>query len=219
MRNFIINTGMSGGTIALKGFFLSAESKDENGRFQQVVIKLAKGQGGHLEGGTAHVAEEAWLDLSPDKETLSLRLRNIRDAAGNRLPDVLTISKNIRDLTEGNARHAGDKDLTSDQLLALVERDLHHNDGAARYTVHRRACFALMPALFAPIGFCIGVMARDRGRMTAVLFAMIPLLIFYASVMLAPALVRITSSPLFAWLPAAAVTVLGLPFCWRLLRL
>ena len=47
---------------------------------------------------------------------------------------------------------------------------------------------------------------------------MVPLIIFYASVMTAPTLVRIWPSPLWGWFPALTVGVLGLPFCWRLLR-
>ena len=219
LREFITDTGMSGGKIAIGGFFLSFLEKDEDGHFHEVVIKLNSGNG-QLEAGTAYLASEAWLDLSPDGETLYLMLRHTRDAAGRlNLHQTLRIGVPIRDLTEGSLRHAGDKDLTSDQLLANVARGLHANPQEARYTVHRRACFALMPALFAPLGFCLGVFARDRGRMTAVLFAMVPLILFYTSVMIAPSLMRVTQSPLVAWMPAAVVAVLGLPFCWRLLRL
>lgn len=219
LREFITNTGMSGGKIAMGGFFLSFLDKDENGHFHQVVIKLNRGASGQLEAGTAYLSSEAWLDLSPDGETLYLMLRHTRDAAGRRvLRDTLRIGLPLRDLTDDSLRRAGDKDLTSDQLLANVERGLHDDPENARYTVHRRACFAAMPALFAPIGFCIGVLARDRGRMTAVLFAMVPLILFYASMMMAPTLMRATESPLSAWLPAAVIAVVGLPFCWRLLR-
>jgi len=195
-------------------------NKDANGHFHEVVIKLNSRSTGQLEAGTAYLASEAWLDLSPDGETLYLMLRHTRDAAGRlNLLQTLRIGLQLRDLTDKSLRHAGDKDLTSDQLLANVLRGVDEDPEQARYTVHRRACFAAMPALFAPVGFCIGVLARDRGRMTAVLIAMLPLIIFYASVMIAPNLMRTFESPLSAWTPAVVVAVIGLPFCWRLLRL
>ena len=78
--------------------------------------------------------------------------------------------------------------------------------------------FALMPCLFAPIGFCIGVLAREKGRMTALLMGMVPMVIFYGCVMLAPTLVRTLDWPPIAWLPGFVVAAIGIPFCWRLLR-
>lgn len=220
LRNFLLNTGMSGGKIAFGGFFLSALEKDDQGRLHEVVIKLGNEKSGELESGKSYLASEAWLDLGPDGETLHLNLRDTRNAAGTQhFEGVIRIGINIRTMSEGGARGEGDKDLTSDQLLAEVERGVHKNPLGAKFTVHRRACFALMPFLFAPIGFCIGVLARDRGRMTAVLFAMVPLMIFYATTMAAPNLVRMTNWPPTAWLPAAVVALVGLPFCWKLLRI
>ena len=139
-----------------------------------------------------------------------------RTAAGSHLSGVLELSVDLREL----ARERGerDSDLRSDQLLAEVARGIHENPKGAEYTVYERACFGLMPCLFAPIGFCIGVLARERGRMAAVMLAMIPMAVFYGCVMLCPALTRALDLPEVAWLPALAVAVLGLPFCWRLLR-
>jgi lipopolysaccharide export LptBFGC system permease protein LptF len=225
VRNFVLNTKMSGGKIALGSFFLSAAGKDENGHFRDVVVKVgdlggAGGQGtAGLERGKVVVAREAWIDLSADGETLYLRLRGMRDAAGAvNLPGTGWLSVNLRSVVQ-EGRSTADEDLSSSQLLAMVYHGIHDEPNGARFTVHRRACFALMPALFAPIGFCMGVLSGGRGRMTAVLLAVIPMMLFYGCVLSAPTLVRVLDWPAVAWLPAAVVAVLGIPFCWRLLRI
>ena len=182
MRNFILNTEMQGGKIAFGDFFLSAEGKDERGHLHNVVIKLGESESeaaAQLEPGKAYFAREAWLELGADGETLTLELREIRSAGGELgFLEQGQVRVNVRNLTEGSRRERDD-DLTSDQLLAEVERGVHEHPNGARYMVHKRTCFALMPCLFAPIGFCIGVLSRDRGRMTAVLFAMVPVALFY----------------------------------------
>ena len=222
-RNFILNSKMSGGKIAFDGFFLTSLRKDEEGHLHDVVILFGKDQEGHvaaqgIEAGKPILADEAWLDIAEDGETLSLFLEGIRDTAGTVSgAGTGVISINIRKIA-GEGRQENDKDLSSHQLLAEVHRGIHENPGGATFTVHRRGCFALMPALLAPIGFCIGVMSRERGRMTAVLFAMVPLMLFYGCTLLAGAMVRIVDFPPIAWLPAVVLGVLGLPFCWRLLR-
>jgi lipopolysaccharide export system permease protein len=220
LRNFMVNSKMSGGKIAVGGFFMSALYKDDAGHFHDVVVKLGGRDGGQATGlfanGTAVYAREAWLDTGSDGETLRLSLAGPRTAAGLHGGGVIQLGVNLREITR--QRGENDQDLRSDQLLAEVERGIHENPKGAKYTVYERACFGLMPCLFAPIGFCIGVMARERGRMLAVLLAMIPMAIFYGCVMLSPALTRALDMPEIAWLPAVVVAVLGVPFCWRLLR-
>lgn len=223
MRNFILNSNMSGGKIAFGGFFLTYMNEDDEGNLHDVVILVGKDRGDEIaaqgfEAGKPIVADKAWLDLADDGETLTLNVLKPRDISGDVVLDgVVELTANMRKLA-GTGRQEGDKDLSSHQLLAEVEREIHENPGGALFTVHRRACFALMPALLAPIGFCIGVMARARGRMIAVLFAMVPMLLFYGCVLLAGALVRVVDFPPIAWLPAVVVGALGFPFCWKLLR-
>ena len=77
---------------------------------------------------------------------------------------------------------------------------------------------ALLPCLLAPIGFAIGVYARDRGRVLALVFAMIPIVVFYLGDFIGAHLVRATDQAAFAFLPAALLALGGTPFCWRLLR-
>lgn len=224
VKNLLFNAKVSGGKIAVGGFFLTSLRKDDRRHLHDVVILLGKEQANQVtargfEAGTPILADEAWLDVGADGETLTLNLLNARDTSGTfKGTGVVTISVNIRNLV-GGPRNEGDKDLSSHQLLAEVDRGIHSNPGAALFTVHRRACFALMPFLLAPIGFCIGVMSRERGRMTAVLLAMVPLFLFYGCVLAAGTLIRIVDFPPIAWLPAVVLGALGIPFCWRLLRL
>jgi len=85
--------------------------------------------------------------------------------------------------------------------------------------VHRRASFALLPFLLAPIGFCIGVLARDRGRVLALSYCMAPLSVVYLTDFLGETAMRHFRLPLIGWLPAVVTVILGVPFCWRLLRI
>ncbi len=211
IRNFLVNTQMSGNKVAFGRTVITWERDDERGHLHDVLIRRP---------GQLISAKEAWLDLSADGETMTLateKLELLHGATG-RLSGRSGLSFSMREFNEGKRRNEGDKDITSDQLLAEVERGVHENPGGARYTVHQRSCFALMPFLLTPIGFCIGVLARDRGRMTAILFAMVPLVLFYGCVLIAPSLVRSWDQPWLAWLPAMVIGLLGAPFCWRLLR-
>ncbi|MEM7204594.1 MAG: LptF/LptG family permease [Planctomycetota bacterium] len=225
IRDFVINTRMNGNKMSFGRFAMAWENEDDRGHLHGVLVKRGRSPSGDPEAegaGDIYLAEEAWLDISPDGETITLQLRGVETLLagdqGARI-DGISFDFNLRRITEGTRRLEGDKDLTSDQLLSEVYRGVHDRPDGARFTVHRRACFALMPALFAPLGFCIGVLSRDRGRMTALLFGMVPMIIFYGCVTLAPTLVRQWNWPPIAWLPAMVVGALGIPFCWRLLRL
>ena len=88
----------------------------------------------------------------------------------------------------------------------------------AVYTLFRRCCFALMPALLAPIGFCIAELSRFRGRVFALALSLLPLALFYLGEVLGASLLRSTQSPWCAWLPLVLLATLGLPLCWRQLR-
>ncbi len=222
LRSLLVQTKMSGNKLSFGSLVMAWESEDEGGHLHDVLLKLGKRrQSGGYEPGQVYIAEEAWLDLSDDGATITLHLRGAENLAGEGIrgqASNIALAKSIRELAEEDRREEGDKDLSSDQLLSEVYRGVHDNPDGARFTVHRRTCFALMPCLFAPIGFCIGVLARERGRMTALLFGMAPMAAFYLGVVLAPTVVRAVDWPPVAYLPAAIVALLGLPFCWRLLR-
>lgn len=156
----------------------------------------------------------------PDKESAALRiiLHHIRDPMGSLEIDQITPSFPARAFSEQSRRDERDDDMVSSQLLAEVTRGVHQAPVSAIYTIYRRTCFSLLPLLFAPIGFCIALFTRDRGRAMALMFSMVPLLVFYAGDIFGARFVRVTDCALFGWLPAALLVVMGLPFCWRELR-
>ena len=165
-------------------------------------------------------AERASIHVHAESSKISLNLESVRIPAADTYKGNIQIAIDVRAIAEQSRRSERDKDLQSDMLLAEVKRGVRSKKGSevARYTVHRRACFALISFLLAPIGFCIGVLARERGRMLALVLAMAPVFVFYLADFLGAKLVRMWDFPLLGWLPAAVLIVIGGPFCWRLLR-
>jgi lipopolysaccharide export LptBFGC system permease protein LptF len=152
-------------------------------------------------------------------ESLWFVLEGVRDPVSGSHASELRFDLPLRSITERNRRDERDDDLTSDQLLSEVARDVHEAPTAAMYTLNRRSCFALMPALLAPIGFCIALLAHYRGRLLAILVSLLPLVLFYGGDVLGQKLLRTTDWPGFGWTPAALLLLAGVPFCWRMLRL
>ena len=124
----------------------------------------------------------------------------------------------LDELGSRGARVDRNEDLRSDQLLAEVLRGVHDNPAAATYTLFRRCCFALMPALLAPIGYCIAEMARLRGRVVALVLALVPLGMFYLGEVLGARLLLSTANPWCGWMPVVLLSVVGLPLVWRQLK-
>lgn len=222
-RQLLLNLGTTGDQIQFqeRGIMIwNTRTADDH--FQDVVIYSHKGWKGAdkmtLNPGNVLTAREAWLETDYVNDSLRLHLSNVFD------PDSLSHFANpwfefkLRDVAEKGRRDEGDKDMASDHVLAEVERGVHENPEGARFTVERRAGFAIMPLLLAPIGFCIGVLARNQGRVTALCFAMVPLFVYYLFDFLSVQLVRTFATPLWGWLPAAVTVVLGSPFCWRVAR-
>ena len=54
--------------------------------------------------------------------------------------------------------------------------------------------------------------------MTALVFSLVPLCLFYFADFLGTEIVRATDQPLFAYTAAVVLALCGIPFCWRLLR-
>jgi lipopolysaccharide export system permease protein len=222
-RSVVENFGLDSDRITVPGSgVVMTFDRREGRRFHDCTVYLSQDRVGmgNLPWSPVLLVDQIWLvDKDKNSETINIHFQGITDPLTNNYLGELVFGLPLRDITERARRHENDDDLSSDQLLAEVERGVHFAPTGARYNVMRRACFALMPALLAPIGFCIGVLSRDRGRVTALVFALVPLALFYVSDILGTKLLRMTDSEWFAWLPALVLVVLGVPFCWRLLRL
>jgi len=223
MRSLILNLNLQGDQIPLgqdSGRVMSFRSREGRTFRDCVIFQPGKGEAGGLPDAPVFTAEEVVYDVPDGQEVIEVRIKGIREPYTDVfLPGPVTYTFGLREITEQNRRGEGEKDVASDQLVSEVMRGVARNPGAAQYQVHRRGCFALMPALFAPIGFCLGVMSRDRGRIIAILLTLVPLTVFYSMDAVAARLVGSLDLPILAWLPALVLLVLGTPFCWRLLRL
>jgi lipopolysaccharide export LptBFGC system permease protein LptF len=221
IRNLVQTTGMLGDRFKAKGLVMTWDRKTEDNHWHDVIIQVGRDRPefGPLDVGV-FLADEAWVEVQGE-DVLVLTLLRAREASGDGwLPEEVRIGISLRAIVDDQElRKEDEKDQTSDQLLSEVYRGVHERQVTARYTVNRRTAFALLPTLLAPIGFCIGVMARERGRVLALVFGLVPIAIFYLTDFVATQFVRRTSEPAFAFLPAIVLTLAGIPFCWRLLKL
>ncbi len=152
-------------------------------------------------------------------EAITIVLDGITDPLGGSTPVRETrLSVPIGDVATRDRREDRDDDLRSDQLLAEVMREVHRNPHDAIYTLVRRCCFSVMPALLAPIGYCLAEWARERGRVVALVAALVPLALFYFGEVLGQRLLLSTSNPAYGCLPVVLLLAFGLPLCWRQLR-
>lgn len=152
-----------------------------------------------------------------DDSSYTLVLEGVRDPMKGMPLGNLLFHVSSEDLA-GGGRPDRDDDMRSDQLLSEVARGVHFKPNEAIYTLFRRCCFSLMPVLLAPIGFCLAEMMRNRGRVLAIVIALVPLVLFYIGDFVGARIVRSSGSPWGAWAPALALVVFGLPVCWRQLR-
>ncbi len=210
LRGLVDSTRLTGDMLELQGCKMTWDRRSAEGRFEDVVI---------LQGGDQLVvAREAWFEIDQQRGLLTLQFRDAYEPAEGVVLAGTSITLDLRAVADKHRRHEGDRDLGSDQLLAEVHRGVHPRPGGARYTVHRRSCFGLLPLLLAPIGFCIGVMSRDRGRVTALVFSLLPILLCYAGDVAGDRLIQQIDLPWLGWLPAVFLGLFGVPYCWRLLR-
>jgi lipopolysaccharide export LptBFGC system permease protein LptF len=151
-------------------------------------------------------------------ESILILPQGVHDPIGGAYAREIPIEIPLHDIADRERRHDRDDDLRSDQLLAEVMRGVHQRPHEAVYTLFRRCCFSLMPTLLAPIGFCIAEFARERGRVLAMVLALMPLALFYLGEIFGARLLRTSGSPWSAWMPAVLLLVVGFPLCWKQLR-
>jgi lipopolysaccharide export LptBFGC system permease protein LptF len=160
------------------------------------------------------------VSMPSDKKSPWVRLEfeGIRDPIGGHTISRKEVVVDRDSLTDGGRREERDDDLRSDQLLAEVQKGVHRRPHEAIYWLFRRCCFSLMPLVLAPIGFCIAELARERGRVAALLLSLVPLGLFYFGEVMGARLLLSSHNPWLGWLPLAFLAPFGVPLCWRQLR-
>lgn len=157
--------------------------------------------------------------LSESAEALTIVLEGIHDPIGETAPmRELQLAIPISEIASRDRRDDRDDDLRSDQLLAEVVRGVHRKPHEAVYTLFRRCCFSLLPIVLAPIGYCLAEWARERGRVVALVAALVPLSLFYLGDVLGQRLLLSSKNPWHGWMPMLLLAAFGLPLCWRQLR-
>lgn len=230
VRNTIMGMGLGGSddrvripNTQLGLTFGSREDLGSDNQLQQVLLRdcwlyLPKDRIAEIGcvSPVLHV-DKVWVVLPQDRDpTLRIVLEGGEDPVSAVRFDQL--EWRLTGIGEGSRRDERDEDMASSQLLAEIRRGLHERPQAARYTLHRRTCFAILPLLLGPIGFCLALAARNRGRAVAIVLAMMPLAFFYVGDVLGAKLLRATGEPLSGWLPAVLLLLVGTPFCWKELR-
>lgn len=221
MRNWFLNMKIGTDRIPIleTGITLTFGSRDPVTQdFHDCLLFLPHdGSFGQFTGSFVHVQRVSMPPPPNDDTVLTIELHGIRDPFGMRLDDSRLVY-DVRTVSEKARRTENNEDITSDQLLAEVLRGVHDDPAGAEFTMHRRACFALMPLLMAPIGYCLSLFAGARGRVVAIAMSLLPLVLFYAGDLVANKVMRISQEPLAAWLPAGLLALIGGPFCARMLR-
>lgn len=223
VRSTILNLGLDTDRIKIleTGVILTYRERDrETGEFVTCTLYSPKPIDPQLKSTIIYVERVVLPDL---EETTSdtdiyIELYGVRDPVQTNAPINLEFSLPIDQLGSVSGRDEKPEDVRSDQLLSEVLRGVHREPEKATYTLFRRCCSALMPALLGPIGFCIAEMARFRGRVVALLLSLVPLVMFYVGEVLGARLLLSTRNPLCGWMPAVLMIAVGLPVVWRQLR-
>ncbi len=210
-REFLLHTRVAGDQIALDDVVMTWDREDEAHRFNNAVIFVRD---------EVFLADQTWFEV--DDDWVSLRMQGVRSPLPGMAVEAPSFRRDLRDMTLDRHRAENERDVASDRLVAELLRGSSNNPNGVRYLLHRRTCFALLPVLLVPIGLCIGVLARERGRATAMALGLIPLVCFYAADFLGIEMVRWWDHPLMSaisgFLPALVLIIGGVPFCWRTLR-
>ncbi len=159
------------------------------------------------------------MPIEKDSPMVTIRFEGIHDPISGDAPfQSWQATMSFDGLSSRDRRDERDDDLRSDQLLAEVMKGVHRRPHEAVYSLLRRIAFSLMPLMLAPIGFCIAELARDRGRVVALVMSLVPLGLFYLGEVLGARLLLTTREPLVGLLPLGLLLLFGVPLCWRQLR-
>jgi len=219
LRNAFLRMGIGKDRLAI-GDFAMTFRRLENGVYEDCTIycpphrRLSK----DVQSPILRVERVSIHWPSQGSEDIVIVPDGVRDPIKQAYFGAIPIVIPLAELGGRERRVDRDDDLRSDQLLAEVIRGVHPRPWGAIYTLFRRCCFSLMPLLFAPIGFCIAEFARERGRVMALVLALVPLAMFYLGEIMGARLLLSTENPWCAWMPLALLLVVGVPLCWRQLR-
>lgn len=218
VRSVFMNMQLGSDRIALPGGYVLTYREHEGAEFRDCTIYCKKPVAG-FESPILFVDRVQLPEIEEGMTEFVIALDGIRDPIGTSgTPGRMQIGIPGDFFAGAEGRDERDDDLRSDQLLGEVLRGVHPAPEGALYTLFRRCCFSVMPALLAPIGYCLAELARDRGRVFALMSALAPLAVFYLGEVLGARLLLSTSSPWCGWLPAALLVAFGAPLCWRQLR-
>jgi lipopolysaccharide export LptBFGC system permease protein LptF len=220
VRNTFINLKLGSDRIKVldTGFVLTFREREKgSGDYLDCTLYCPKPIGG-LDSTILTVERVSIPPIREDTEMLSVDLRGVVDPIGTARGGNIQFNLSLNDIGTRERRDDRDDDLRSDQLLAEVMRGVHRKPYEAVFTLFRRCCFALMPAVLAPIGYCIAELARERGRIVALLMSLVPLILFYFGDVLGMRLLRANHESWLAWLPMILMGAFGVPLCWSQLR-
>jgi lipopolysaccharide export LptBFGC system permease protein LptF len=224
LRNVILNLRLDSDRIPVldTGFVMTFKSRDGY-RFVDCTIYCPQGKrlAPQVISPIMRV-DEVVVRIEEEARSLAMCCSGVRDPVPNREASGsysdINLLLSMDEIANQGRRADEENDLRSDQLLGEVMRGVHPDPSLAVYVLFRRCCFSLMPALLAPIGFCIAEWMRFRGRILALVAALVPLTMFYAGEVIGARLQDESGNPWAAWLPAVLLLAVGLPLCWRQLR-
>lgn len=218
VRNTFMNLRLHTDRVKFGNYVLTFSERPGKYEFRDCAIYCPPGRSiGGLRSTIVRVDRVTMAAPTEGSESIDILLEGAHDPiSGNRTNVPFSFS--MREIADQARREDADDDLQSDQLLSEVLRGVHEHPNQAIYTLFRRSCFALMPFLLAPIGFCVAEFSRLRGRVLALVLALLPLTLFYVGEVVGRRILRETGSPWSAWMPAVLLAVFAVPFCWRQLR-
>lgn len=217
MRNMFMNLKLGSDRLRVPGtpYVVTFGSHVRN-EYRDCVVYTPRG----LEGTSPifRVDRITTADLDSDAADWVVVLDGVRDPFGNIASGQIRLGVPKDQIGNRDRRNDTDADLTSDQLLAEVLRGVRQDQYLPIYTLFRRCCFALMPVLLAPIGYCLAELGRLRGRVFTLALSLLPLVAFYVGEVAGMRLLAKTHNPWVAWMPALLLSLFGVPLCWRQLR-
>lgn len=225
-RDVTIRVGTGGGTEGSGGE--SSGRSEHTGRPDQPIVDDGPDLGTAVAAGTdppplsasdlsgIYRAERARLvsGIGRGSGLVLLRLEQVRRPTERKFAEHLEFGVDLFDIAGATRRDENERDLRSDQLLAEVLGGRGESPIAAAYVFHRRGCFALLPLVFAPLGFLIGTATGRRGRSTALSLALLPVFAFYLGDALSRSLVAATSNAWLAYTPVVTLAAFAATLGW-----